>query len=74
MQLRFKSFQDFVTFGNSDVIATEDDWREVDGEFHCQAESTDGARCGIMVKHTGTPHRFCRRWPHEGYCNMGCYQ
>lgn len=58
------------------AVAVESDWRteEHEGRMHtrCWARNDKGASCISMVKHTGTPHIFCQRWPHEGYCMAAC--
>lgn len=53
--------------------AVESDW-PADGKGGCQGRSATGVKCGIQVKHTGTPHRFCRRQPHDGYCVEACFR
>lgn len=64
-----------LSLGNSARVAVDADWREENGVLRCQARGgSSDWMCGIMVKHTGTPHRFCMRAPHEGYCDARCFQ
>lgn len=54
--------------------AAECDWSE-GGVGGCKATSSWGAKCGIQMKHTGSPHRFCLLMePHPGhYCVENCF-
>lgn len=55
-------------------VAVESDWPR-DGRDGCQGrDPQSGAKCSSQFEHIGTPHTFCHRQPHEGYCTEACFQ
>ncbi len=70
------SIADLLKANSAQLVAVDSDWRteERDGRqlTRCFAQNEKGAACMSVVKHTGTPHIFCQRWPHEGYCVAAC--